>query len=63
MPRRARPTPGTIAEGVGVRRVLEQLEQAHGGATELIGDAPPDKQMTPTIVGTHDVKAPDEGES
>ena len=23
---------GTIAEGVGVRRVLEQLEQAHGGA-------------------------------
>ena len=28
---------GTIAEGVGVRRVLEQLEQAHGGVTELIG--------------------------
>ncbi len=54
---------GTIAEGVGVRRVLEQLEQAHGGATELIGGAPPEKQMTPTVVGTHDVKEPEEGES
>jgi len=28
---------GTIAEGVGVRRVREQLEQVHGGVTELIG--------------------------
>ncbi|HEX3801528.1 MAG TPA: NADH-quinone oxidoreductase subunit J [Solirubrobacteraceae bacterium] len=47
---------GTIAEGVGVRRVLEQLEQAHGGATELLRGAPQDEQMTPTIVGTKDVK-------
>ena len=39
---------GTIAEGVGVRRVLEQLEQAHGGATEL---------FTPEPIG-----APAEGE-
>jgi NADH-quinone oxidoreductase subunit J len=51
---------GTIAEGVGVRRVLEQLEQAHGGVTELIGGVSQDKEMTPTIVGTHDVK--DSGE-
>ena len=29
---------GTIAEGVGVRRVREQLEEAHGGATELVGE-------------------------
>ncbi len=28
---------GTIAEGVGVRKVLEQLEQAHGGSIELPG--------------------------
>src|ERR1700735_2629327 len=28
---------GTIAEGAGVRRVREQLEQVHGGVTELIG--------------------------
>jgi len=27
---------GTIAEGAGVRRVREQLEQVHGGATELL---------------------------
>ena len=47
---------GTIAEGVGVRRVREQLEEAHGGATELLSDLPQDKEMTPTIVGTHDVK-------
>jgi NADH-quinone oxidoreductase subunit J len=47
---------GTIAEGVGVRRVREQLEEAHGGATELLGGVPQDKEMTPTIVGTHDVK-------
>jgi NADH-quinone oxidoreductase subunit J len=26
---------GTIAEGAGVRRVREQLEEVHGGATEL----------------------------
>ncbi len=33
-----RPTyTGTIAEGVGVRKVLEQLEQAHGGNFELPG--------------------------
>jgi NADH:ubiquinone oxidoreductase subunit 6 (subunit J) len=51
---------GTIAEGVGVRRVLEQLEQAHGGASEVIGGVPHDKEMTATIVGTHDVK--DSGE-
>jgi NADH-quinone oxidoreductase subunit J len=28
---------GTIAEGVGVRRVLEQIEQAHAGYSELVG--------------------------
>ena len=52
---------GTIAEGVGVRRVLEQLEQAHGGVAELIGGVPQDKDMTPTIVGTKDVKDSDGG--
>jgi len=32
-----RPTyTGTIAEGVGVRRVREQIEQAHGGVTEIV---------------------------
>jgi NADH-quinone oxidoreductase subunit J len=31
---------GTIAEGAGVRRVREQLEQVHGGATELFTPAP-----------------------
>jgi NADH:ubiquinone oxidoreductase subunit 6 (subunit J) len=31
---------GTIAEGVGVRRVREQLEQVHGGVTELFTPAP-----------------------
>ncbi|HEX3615718.1 MAG TPA: NADH-quinone oxidoreductase subunit J [Solirubrobacteraceae bacterium] len=43
---RATPRPaytGTIAEAVGVRRVLEQLEQAHGGASELVG-APRDSE-------------------
>jgi NADH:ubiquinone oxidoreductase subunit 6 (subunit J) len=54
---------GTIAEAVGVRRVLEQLDQAHGGVTELIGGVPQDKEMTPTIVGTHDVKKSDEEKS
>jgi NADH-quinone oxidoreductase subunit J len=47
---------GTIAEGVGVRRVREQIEQAHGGATELLSDLPQGKEMTPTIVGTRDTK-------
>lgn len=47
---------GTIAEGVGVRRVREQLEQAHGGVTELLGGVPQDKEMAPTIVGAHDTK-------
>ena len=47
---------GTIAEGVGVRRVREQLEEAHGGATELLSDLPQGKEMTPTIVGTRDTK-------
>jgi NADH-quinone oxidoreductase subunit J len=54
---RAAPRPaysGTLAEAVGVRRVLEQLEQAHGGASELIGGVP--QEMTPTIVGTRDLK-------
>jgi hypothetical protein len=46
-----------------VRRVLEQLEQAHGGATELIGGPQPEKQMTPTILGTKDVKDADGEES
>lgn len=49
---------GTIAEAVGVRSVLEQLEQAHGGVTELIGGMPADRELTPTIVGTHDEKQP-----
>lgn len=53
---------GTIAEGVGVRRVLEQLEQANGGTMELLGGVPQDREMTPTIVGTHDVKDGDSGE-
>ena len=29
---------GTIAEGAGVRKVLEQLEQVHGGAIELTAE-------------------------
>jgi NADH-quinone oxidoreductase subunit J len=43
----ARPRPsytGTIAEGVGVRRVREQLEEVHGGATELFTAAPEEKR-------------------
>jgi NADH:ubiquinone oxidoreductase subunit 6 (subunit J) len=45
---RATPRPaytGTIAEAVGVRRVLEQLEQEHGGASELVG-APPSESAS-----------------
>jgi NADH:ubiquinone oxidoreductase subunit 6 (subunit J) len=56
---RAAPRPaytGTIAEGAGVRRVLEQLEQAHGGVSELMGGVPQHKEMTATILGTHDAK-------
>ncbi len=30
---------GTIAEGAGVRRVREALEQSHGGVTEVVGAA------------------------
>jgi NADH-quinone oxidoreductase subunit J len=53
---------GTIAEGVGVRKVLEQLEQAHGGAMELLGGVPQDREMTSTIFGGKDVKdGPGEG--
>ena len=57
---RAAPRPaytGTLAEAVGVRRVLEQLEQA-GSVTELMGGVPQDRDMTPTVVGTRDVKDP-----
>ncbi len=50
---------GTIAEGAGVRRVREQLEQVHGGVTELIGGVPQDREMTATVVGTHDTKDAD----
>jgi NADH:ubiquinone oxidoreductase subunit 6 (subunit J) len=28
---------GTIAEGVGVRKVLDLIEEAHGGAIEIVG--------------------------
>ena len=55
---RAAPRPaytGTLAEAVGVRRVLEQLEQA-GSVTELMGGVPQEHEMTPTIVGTSDTK-------
>jgi NADH:ubiquinone oxidoreductase subunit 6 (subunit J) len=41
---------GTIAEGVGVRRVLEQLEQAGGGATEYVG-VPRERERQPTDPG------------
>ncbi|MGH2836043.1 MAG: hypothetical protein ACRDKD_07505, partial [Solirubrobacteraceae bacterium] len=54
---RAAPRPaytGTLAEAVGVRRVLEQLEQAQGGVSELVGGVPPEK--TPTVVGARDTK-------
>jgi len=54
---------GTLAEAVGVRRVLEQLEQAHGGVTELMGGVPQDREMTPTIVGTSDTKKSGSDES
>ena len=55
---RAAPRPaytGTLAEAVGVRRVLEQLEQA-GSVTELMGGVPQEREMTATVVGTHDAK-------
>jgi len=57
---RAAPRPaytGTLAEAVGVRRVLEQLEQT-GSATELMGGVPQDREMTPTVIGTRDAKEP-----
>ncbi len=59
---RATPRPaytGTIAEGVGVRRVLEQLEQAHGGAFELPGE--PDAPAT--VAGHRPGHAPVEGDA
>jgi NADH:ubiquinone oxidoreductase subunit 6 (subunit J) len=49
---------GTLAEAVGVRRVLEQLEQS-GSVTELMGGVPQDKEMTATVVGTSDTKDSD----
>ena len=45
---------GTIAEGVGVRKVLEQLEQAHGGAMELTAE------LTPTVIRSEDAKEGEE---
>jgi hypothetical protein len=45
---------GTIAEGVGVRKVLEQLEQAHGGAVELT--TVQKQERTPTVVATEDAE-------
>jgi hypothetical protein len=33
---------GTIAEGVGVRKVLDQLEQSHGGVFELSAEREPE---------------------
>jgi hypothetical protein len=42
--------------------VIEQLAQA-GSVTELVGGLPPDKEMTPTIVGTRDVKDPGDGDA
>jgi NADH-quinone oxidoreductase subunit J len=50
---------GTLAEAAGVRHVREQLEQVHGGVLGAIGGEPGDREMTATIVGTHDTK--DEG--
>ncbi len=47
---------GTLAEAAGVRRVREQLEQAHGGVIEVLGGEPADREMTATVVGTHDTK-------
>jgi NADH-quinone oxidoreductase subunit J len=40
---------GTIAEGVGVRKVLDQLEQSHGGVFELSADPAlsADPELTP----------------
>lgn len=57
---RAAPRPaytGTLAEAVGVRRVLDQLEQT-GSVTELMGGVPQDEAMTATVVGSRDAKAP-----
>ena len=45
---------GTIAEGVGVRKVLEQLEQAHGGAMELTAE------LTPTVTRSENAKEGEE---
>jgi hypothetical protein len=45
----SRPRPaytGTIAEGVGVRKVLDALEQSHGGVFELSAEPEPEPEPT-----------------
>jgi hypothetical protein len=39
---------GTIAEGVGVRKVLDALEQSHGGVFELSAEKQPEPESTTT---------------
>jgi NADH-quinone oxidoreductase subunit J len=53
----AKPRPaytGTIAEGVGVRQVRDQMEQSQGGVFELRAEATSDPELTPTAIGTRD---------
>jgi NADH:ubiquinone oxidoreductase subunit 6 (subunit J) len=42
---------GTIAEGAGVRKVLEALEQARGGSMELLGGSQADPEFRRAPVG------------
>jgi NADH-quinone oxidoreductase subunit J len=51
---------GTIAEGAGVRKVLEALEQAHGGSMELLGGSQADPEFRHTAVGATETEE-DEG--
>jgi hypothetical protein len=53
----AKPRPaytGTIAEGAGVRKVLEALELARGGSMELLGGSQADPEFRAAAVGAPD---------
>jgi NADH-quinone oxidoreductase subunit J len=45
---------GTIAEGVGVRQVRDQMEQSQGGVFELRAEATTDAELAPTTIGARD---------
>ncbi len=50
---------GTIAEGVGVRQVRDQMEQSQGGVFELRGEPTTDPKLAPTTIGARDGKEDD----